>query len=83
MLKEEVLRALKKDLFHIYVVKSIEEGIELFGRGLPAGIMNEDGDCPHDDVFGRAGRMLAELSKVLNRTGNGHVEDKELSCSGI
>ncbi|MDD2554396.1 MAG: hypothetical protein PHP51_07480 [Desulfotomaculaceae bacterium] len=40
-----MLEAVEKDLFHIYAVKSIEEGIELLS-GIPVGIMNEDGSYP-------------------------------------
>lgn len=79
MLKEEVLEAVKKDLFHIYAVRNIEEGLELLG-GVPAGIMQGDGSYPEESVFGRVDRKLLEFNEGLSRSGSGNQEKKESSC---
>lgn len=79
MLKEEVLEAVKKDLFHIYAVRNIEEGIELLG-GIPAGIMQGDGSYPEESVFGRVDRKMHEFNEGLSRSGSGNPDKKESSC---
>lgn len=79
MLKEEVLEAVKKDLFHIYAVRNIEEGLELLG-GIPAGTMQGDGSYPEESVFGRVDRKLLEFNEGLSRSGSGNPDKKESSC---
>ncbi len=41
-LNDEVIKAVKDGLFHIYPVKTIDEGIEIL-TGVPAGRLNKDG----------------------------------------
>lgn len=48
-LKDEVIEAVEKGLFHIYAVKTIDEGIELL-TGMPAGQADENGDYPEGTV---------------------------------
>lgn len=79
MLKEEVLEAVKKDLFHVYAVRNIEEGLELLG-GIPAGIMQGDGSYPEGSVFGRVDRKMHEFNEGLSRSGSGNPDKKESSC---
>lgn len=50
MLKEEVVQAVEDNLFHVYAIRNIEEGIELLS-GLPAGEKGEDGHYPENTVF--------------------------------
>ncbi|MDD2554042.1 MAG: AAA family ATPase [Desulfotomaculaceae bacterium] len=75
MLKDEVLEAVKKGLFHIYAVSSIEEGLELLG-GIAAGKAGEDGAYPEGSVFGRVDRKLSEYNEGLSREHKG-AEHKE------
>ena len=42
MLKEELLKAVEQDQFHIYCISTIDEGLELLS-GIPAGLLQEDG----------------------------------------
>ncbi|MFX4261388.1 AAA family ATPase [Pelotomaculum propionicicum] len=79
MLKEEVLEAVKKGLFHIYAVRNIEEGIDLL-CGVPAGTIKEDGCYPEESVFGRTDRKLREFNEGLSRSGSGNADKKESSC---
>lgn len=79
MLKEEVLEAVKKDMFHIYAVRNIEEGIELL-CGVPAGVIKEDGSYPEGSVFWRADRKLLEYNEGLSRSGGGNTEKRHPSC---
>ncbi|AEE95698.1 Lon protease family protein [Mahella australiensis] len=48
-LKDEVIDAVKEGLFHIYAVKTIDEGIELL-TGLPAGEIDGNGEYPEGTV---------------------------------
>lgn len=79
MLKEEVLEAVKKGLFHIYAVRNIEEGIELL-CGVPAGTIKEDGSYPEESVFGKVDRKLMEFNAGLSRSGSGNSETKGSAC---
>lgn len=79
MLKEEVLEAVKKGLFHIYAVRNIEEVIELL-CGVPAGTIKEDGSYPEESVFGKADRKLMEFNAGLSRSGSGNPETKGSAC---
>lgn len=64
MLKDEVIDAVKSNMFHIYSVKKIEEGIELL-TGVPAGELNDFGEYPKDTIFYLANQKLSEYSRVL------------------
>ncbi|KGP75618.1 ATP-dependent protease [Desulfosporosinus sp. Tol-M] len=65
MLKDEVMNAVKDLSFHIYAVKTIEEGIELLS-GIPAGEKNKHGKYPEGSVFNLADKRLQEFNKVLS-----------------
>jgi len=45
MLDDEVVEAVRKGKFHIYAIKTIDEGIEIL-TGMPAGERGEDGKFP-------------------------------------
>lgn len=64
MLKDEVLDAAKENSFHIFAVKSIEEGLELLSDVI-AGEITEDGKYPEGSIFFLADRKLQEYSKKL------------------
>lgn len=70
MLKDEVLNAAKENLFHIYAVKSIEEGLEILS-GVVAGEITEDGKYPEGSIFFLADRKLREYNKVLELAVDG------------
>ncbi len=63
MLKNEVVEAVKAGEFHIYAVKTIEEGIELL-TGVDAGAMREDGLYDQETVFGKVIAQLKTYAKV-------------------
>lgn len=52
ILRKDVVRAIKKKKFHLYKVRTIEEGIEVL-TGIPAGISDLNGCYPEDTVFGK------------------------------
>jgi predicted ATP-dependent protease len=57
MLKKEVIDAVKHARFHIYQVASVEEGIEIL-TGVPAGVMDANGDYQENTVYGKVQKKL-------------------------
>ncbi len=49
MLREDVVEAVRNGIFHIYAVKTIDEGIEIL-TGMPAGQRRSDGSYPEGTV---------------------------------
>ena len=64
MLKEEIVEAVKADKFHIYSVKTIDEGIELL-TGIKAGEKQKDGTFPKDTINYLVNQKLREMAKKL------------------
>jgi lon-related putative ATP-dependent protease len=64
MLREDVVQAVREGQFHIYSVKTIDEGIELL-TGVPAGERQADGTYPEGTVNYRVDRQLRELAERL------------------
>jgi len=62
MLKEEVIEAVKKEKFHIYPVKTIDEGIEIL-TGVPAGARKKDGTYPKGTVNHLVDQKLQEYAE--------------------
>ena len=68
MLRDEVVQAVADGRFHIWPVRTVDEGIEIL-TGVPAGVRGEDGRYPEDSVNGRVDRKLFELAQRLQRFG--------------
>ena len=66
MLKDEVIEAVAEGSFHIHAVKTIEEGIELL-TGVPAGMLDADGDYEKETVFGKVVEQLKVYAKVADK----------------
>lgn len=66
MLREDVVNAVQKGLFHIYAVGSIREGIEIL-TGIPAGIKNKKGAYPKNSIYGKAIKELHRLFKASQK----------------
>lgn len=64
MLKDEVVDAVKEGRFHIWPIKSIDEGIEIL-TGWPAGEADANGNYPADSVHGRVNHKLWRYADVL------------------
>lgn len=64
MLRAEVRQAVAEGKFHIYPVRTVDEGIEIL-TGVPAGELDEDGTYPEDSVHGRVMDRLAEIAENL------------------
>ena len=64
MLKEEVVEAVKAGKFHIYPVKTIDEGIELL-TGVKAGVRGTDGTFEENTVNCLVDKRLREIAEKL------------------
>lgn len=64
MLKDEVIAAVRDGQFHIYPVRTIDEGIELL-TGVPAGVRGTDGRYPEGTVNARIEARLAAMIQTL------------------
>jgi predicted ATP-dependent protease len=61
MLREDVVQAVRDGKFHIYGVRTIDEGIEVL-TGMPSGERQADGTYPEGTLNYRADRQLAEFA---------------------
>ena len=61
---EEVVEAVRDGKFHIWAVKTVEEGIETLS-GMPAGTPDEEGNYPEGTLFHLVQRRLSELREKL------------------
>lgn len=73
MLKPEVVEAVKNGLFHIWSVKTIDEGIELL-TGMPAGKADRHGNYPPDTINGRVQARLRKIAQALREEGRDNGE---------
>jgi len=64
MLKEEIVEAVKARKFHIYSVKTVDEGIEVL-TGVKAGERKTDGTFEENSVNYRVDRRLREMAERL------------------
>jgi predicted ATP-dependent protease len=64
MLKEEVVEAVRRGEFHIWAVRTVDEGMEIL-TGVPAGERQPDGTFPPETVNGRVDRRLREMARAL------------------
>jgi Lon-like ATP-dependent protease len=65
MLRDEIIDAVAKNQFHIFPIRTIEEGIEVL-TGVPAGV-NGTGKFAAESVFGKADAVLAQMANTLHK----------------
>jgi ATP-dependent Lon protease len=75
MLKEDVIEAVKQNKFHIYPVKSIDEGIEIL-TGIKAGNKRKDGSFEKDTLNYLVDTELQRLAKSW-KSFSSSIKDKE------
>ncbi|KPL10573.1 ATP-dependent protease [candidate division TA06 bacterium SM1_40] len=73
MLRRDVIEAVREKKFHIYAVKTIDEGIELL-TGMPAGERGEDGTYPEKTINRLVDDRLTKLVTGLKQFG-GEAEE--------
>ncbi|MCX5719015.1 MAG: ATP-dependent protease, partial [Nitrospirae bacterium] len=64
MLREDVVKTVREGIFHIYKVKTIDEGIEIL-TGVPAGEKQMDGTFPEGTVNYLVDKRLREFLFLL------------------
>ncbi|CUH96361.1 hypothetical protein P22_2451 [Propionispora sp. 2/2-37] len=67
-LNEEITEAVRQGQFHIYAVKTIDEGIEIL-TGVPAGEAAPDGSYPEGTVHHLVAKKLDEYMQTLIKIG--------------
>ncbi|HXI04235.1 MAG TPA: AAA family ATPase [Candidatus Saccharimonadales bacterium] len=67
MLNEEVVEAVRRGRFHLYPVRTVEEGIEIL-TGVPAGARNAKGEYPDGSLYDAVNRRLARIARQVQRT---------------
>ncbi len=73
MLRKDVLEAVQKGEFHIYSVRTVDEGIEIL-TGQPAGAKQPDGTYPEGSLNDLVDQKLKALAQGLKKFA---VEEKE------
>jgi ATP-dependent Lon protease len=78
MLREDLIDAVSKGLFHIYAIKRVEEGIEIL-TGVKVGKRNSKGVYEKNSVFDLVERKIKDLyakSKINKTTNQNRTNDK-------
>lgn len=71
ILHPEVIESVREGEFHIYPVRTVEEGLELL-TGMPAGSPGEEGT-----VMGTVDRSLRDMAKALKEFGSAAGENRK------
>jgi lon-related putative ATP-dependent protease len=74
MLRKDVVEAVANGLFHVYAVKTIDQGIEIL-TGVPAGEADAEGNYPEGSVNFLVHKKLSDLAVGLKKFSEG--EEKE------
>jgi predicted ATP-dependent protease len=78
MLKEEIVEAVKEGKFHIYSVKTIDEGMEIL-TGVKAGVKRNDGTFEDETVNFRVDKRLKEMAARLKEFPQFPTEERKKS----
>jgi lon-related putative ATP-dependent protease len=77
MLKESVVEAIRQGKFHLWPVRSIDEGIEVL-TGVKAGARQPDGSFEPESVNDRVDKHLGAMAEALQRFGKEDNHKQEL-----
>jgi predicted ATP-dependent protease len=69
MLKDEIIEAVKAGKFHIYAVKTIDEGIEIL-TGMPMGEKGADGAYPEGTINYLVDKQLKSMADKIKSAGD-------------
>ncbi|MGQ9681997.1 MAG: Lon protease family protein [Anaerolineae bacterium] len=75
MLRDDVLQAVQEGRFHIYAVRTIDEGLEVL-TGLPAG-QTVDGEYPEGTINRRVKDRLRQLAELYRAFSEAMGEEEE------
>jgi len=76
MLRDEVREAVAAGQFHLYPVRTVDEGIAIL-TGAPAGELQEDGSYPEGSVHARVMARLEEIAANLKEKGKGKNKEED------
>ncbi|HET6921608.1 MAG TPA: Lon protease family protein [Anaeromyxobacteraceae bacterium] len=62
MLREDVVEAVRRGLFHLWAVRTVDQGIEIL-TGAPAGERAPDGSWPEGSVNARVAARVSEMAE--------------------
>jgi ATP-dependent Lon protease len=68
MLRKDIVKSIKEGKFHLYPIKTIDQGIEIL-TGVKAGKRKDDGTFEKDTVNYLVDKKLAEFAKKLKKFG--------------
>lgn len=81
MLDNEIIAAVRKNLFHLWAVDHVDQGIALL-TGLPAGKLDNKGRYPKNSVMGRIEARLDQFERNLKGEERDATEAVPKSKSG-
>jgi len=76
MLRKDVVEAVETGKFHVYAVKTVDEGIEIL-TDKKAGEMKADGTYPTGTINALVDKKLKELAEGLKIFGNGDKNNQQ------
>jgi predicted ATP-dependent protease len=76
MLREDVIEACRQKKFHVWAVKTIDEGLE-FLTGVPAGHRNSRGTFPKGSVHDRVQMRLKAIAELLDGREKDYRENEK------
>jgi predicted ATP-dependent protease len=71
MLREDVVKSVAEDKFHVYQVSSVDEALELL-TGVPSGERGKDGSYPDGTVHNLIDKKLSEMAETMRHAGDRH-----------
>jgi len=82
LLRPDVIKAVETGKFHIYTIKTIDDGIEIL-TGMPAGRRLSNGKFSAGSVMAAADERLRTMALMLQRFGRrNHDEDEKQNAKG-
>ena len=76
-LNDEVVEAVEKGQFHIYPVKTIDQGIEIL-TGIPAGDPGNDENYPEGTIHQKVHHKLRQYTETLVKLGKSAEKEEKL-----
>jgi lon-related putative ATP-dependent protease len=76
MLGQDVIDAVSDEMFHIYPIETIEQGIKVL-TGIPAGELDEEGAYPEESINQRIIARLEEMAETQREYSHPPEEEEE------